>query len=284
MTALAFEIGFDHYRFSLPLEISWFQSHYRAAIRHGFEAARIQNVTKKRPDLYEKKLLGIRDRALIKNLEVTITVDDLYHQLKSAGDVCPITLKPFTYAENDATDWSVDRIDNQQGYTPDNIVVISRIANQAKSDLDLPSILKKPLTDNDSHDLLEPNDWMRMARFYYPKMALNRPLSMCRLLTNAQDVYDYMVFILLFDDKSKKSKSLIRVLEKFISKDLIQKAKKLAHKRICQRHDDNLSVLHSSPKLYRWVQSFIATMNANSAEFDGVLMECLFAKIFVIKT
>jgi hypothetical protein len=277
MTALAFEIGFDHYRFSLPLDISRFQSQYRAAIRHGFEAARIQNVTKKRPDLYEKKLLGIRDRALIKNLDVTITVDDLYHQLKIAGDVCPITLKPFTYAENDATDWSVDRIDNQRGYTPDNVVVISRIANQAKSDLDLQSILKKPLTDNDSHDLLQPNDWMRMARFNYPKKALSRPLSMCRLLTNTQDVYDYMVFILLFDDKSKKGRSFIRVLEKFISKDLIQKAKKLAHKRICQRHNDNLAVLHTSPKLYRWVQSFIATMNANSAEFDGVLMECLFA-------
>jgi hypothetical protein len=105
----AFEIGFDHFRFQLQ---------YRETIRHGLEAARIQNITKKRPDLYEKKLLGIRDRALIKNLDVTITVDDLYHQLKIAGDVCPITLKSFTYAENDATDWSVDRINNQRGYTP----------------------------------------------------------------------------------------------------------------------------------------------------------------------
>ncbi len=132
--------------------------------------------------------------------------------------------------------------------------MISRIANQAKSDLDLPSILKKTLTDSDTYDLLDSNDWMRMARFYYPKMALGRPLSMCRLLTNAQNVYDYMFFILLFNDKSKKSKRFIRVLEKFSSKDLIQKAEKLAHKRICQRRDDNLSVLHSSPKLYRLVQ------------------------------
>jgi hypothetical protein len=37
MTSLAFEIGFDHYRFGLPLEISCIQDYYRSQIRHGYE-------------------------------------------------------------------------------------------------------------------------------------------------------------------------------------------------------------------------------------------------------
>jgi hypothetical protein len=61
MTSLAFEIGFDHYRFGLPLEITRFQDYHRPQIRHGYEAAKMQNVTQKRPDLFDRKLLAIRD-------------------------------------------------------------------------------------------------------------------------------------------------------------------------------------------------------------------------------
>jgi hypothetical protein len=54
MTSLAFEIGYDHYRFALPLDISRFPDQHRQQIRYGYEAAKMQKVSRKHPDLYEK--------------------------------------------------------------------------------------------------------------------------------------------------------------------------------------------------------------------------------------
>ncbi|TSA39060.1 MAG: hypothetical protein D4R63_09930, partial [Methylococcaceae bacterium] len=73
MVSLAFEIGFDHYRFNLPLDIVRFPDQYRKDVRNGFDAAKIQNVSKKKADIFEKKLLSIRDRGLIRGLIVSET-------------------------------------------------------------------------------------------------------------------------------------------------------------------------------------------------------------------
>ena len=124
MSSLAFEIGFDHYRFDLPLDISRFQDNHRQQIRYGYEAAKMQKVSQKRPNLYEKKLLTIRDRALVKSLDVSISTKDLQAKLEETKGCCPITQLPFTFAEHNATDWSVDRVDNVRGYCLDNIVII----------------------------------------------------------------------------------------------------------------------------------------------------------------
>jgi hypothetical protein len=40
MTSLAFEIGFDHYRFGFPLEISCIQDYQRDQICYGYKAVR----------------------------------------------------------------------------------------------------------------------------------------------------------------------------------------------------------------------------------------------------
>lgn len=45
MSSIAFEIGFDHYRFDLPLDISRFQDNHRQQIRYGYEAAKMQEAT-----------------------------------------------------------------------------------------------------------------------------------------------------------------------------------------------------------------------------------------------
>ena len=105
----------------------------------------MQKVTQKKPDRYENKLLTLRDRALTKGLDVTLTVNDLRDKLQQTQGYCPITGNPFTFAEHNAIDWSVDRVDNTRGYCPDNIVIVSVTANQAKSDLDLSGIIKQAL-------------------------------------------------------------------------------------------------------------------------------------------
>jgi hypothetical protein len=277
MTSLAFEIGFDHYRFGLPLEISRFHDSYRPQIRHGYQAAKMQNVTQKKPDIFDKKLLAIRDRAIVKGLEVSISKDDLRKRLAEAGETCPITGQSLTFAEHNATDWSVDRIDNTRGYCPDNIVIVSTIANQAKSDLDLAGLIKRALGKGIDSDLLTPREWIRMARFYYHKLNMQKPLCFCRILAESEPLYDQIVFLQLFKNEEKRATAFLKHLEKYNGRDTVSKAKKLTHKRVYHRADLAVEVLYDSPKLYRWVQGFKKTINAHTSEFDSLLMDCMFA-------
>lgn len=276
MISLAFEIGFDHFRFSLPLEIDRFQDKHRQEIRNGFEAARLQKVSLKKPDIYEKKLLAIRDRALVKGLEVSITIVDLRKKLIQSGGKCPITDRQFTFAENKANDWSVDRVDNNRGYCPDNIVIISCLANQAKSDLDLAGIIKHALGKS-ADDSLTPREWFRMAHFYYHRLNLQKPLCFCRLLTDSEHLFDQIVFLQLFKHEEKKAKKFLKQLERYIDKATILKATKLTRKRVCHRANLDVEVLYDSPKLCNLVQKFKGVINAHSREFDRLLMDCMFA-------
>jgi len=55
------------------------------------------------------------------------------------------------------------------------------------------------------------------------------------------------------------------------------KASKLTQKRVYHRASIYVDVLYDSPKLYQWVQTFIVVINAQSTEFDHLLMGCMFA-------
>ena len=277
MTSLAFEIGYDHYRFDLPLDISRFPDQHRQQIRYGYETAKMQKVSRKHPDLFEKKLLMIRDRALVKGLEVSISVRDLQVKLQDSKGHCPITEQILTFADHKDTDWSVDRIDSHQGYYPDNIVIVSTIANLAKTELDLSGIIKKALGKTSPDELLTAREWHRMARFYYQRMKLQKPLSLCLLLSESQSLYDQIVFLQLFKHQEQRPKAFLKKLEKFLGKELIEKAAKLTSKRVYHRADIDVEVLYGSPKLYKWVQAIVAAINAHRSEFDGLLLDCVFA-------
>jgi hypothetical protein len=277
MTHLAFEIGFDHYRFGLPLDIARFADHHRQQIRYGYEAAKMQAITKKHPDRYESKLLTLRDRALSKGFEVSITSNDLRTRLQLTQGCCPITGHPFTFAERNATDWSVDRVDNKRGYSSDNVEIVSVIANQAKSDLDLAGIIKQALGKIKPGSLLSEAEWFCMARFYYQKMTLLKPLSFCKLLSDSQVLYDQLVLMQLFENDAKQAKPFLQALQKYSSKETVSKASKLTQKRVYHRAGIEVEVLYDSPKLYKWMQAFIKAINAHSTEFDPLLMDCMFA-------
>ena len=277
MSEIAFEIGFDHYRFNLPLDISRFYDNYRNHVRDGYTAAETLKVTRKKPDRFEKKLMGIRDRALVKGLEVSITVNDLRGRYKETKGFCPITLVPFTFAENELTDWSVDRVDNSRGYSRDNIVIVSVIANQAKSNLDLSAIIKQGLIPSDIESALTDLEWLRMARFYYPIMTFKRPLSLCLFLSDYQILFDYIVIALLHKSENKRAKAILKNLNKYVATDTLHKAAKLTKKRIHHCSDSKENLLYGSPKLYSWVKSFIETINAHSTEFDPLFIKYLFA-------
>lgn len=278
MFNLAFEIGYDHYRFGMPLEIDRFQNQYREDIRNGYEAARLQGVSKKHADKFEKKLLSIRDRGLVKDLSVSITPNDLHDAFEKTQGTCPIKKTAFTFAENNKTNWSVDRINNDQGYCADNIVIVSSVANEAKSNLDLSGLIKCALaTHEPNNDLLTKAEWFRMARFYFKKMRLLKPLNFCQLLSNTQSLFDHLIFMQLFHHKDAESKIFLQHLTKYTSKDIINKSAKLASKRVYHRADIDVEVLYASPKLSRLVAEFIKVINSHKEEFNPLLMNCLFA-------
>jgi hypothetical protein len=277
MSSLGFEIGFDHFRLGLPLDIGRFNDHHKTDIRQGFEAARIQGVSRHKADVYEKKLLSLRDRALIKGLAITLTCEQLKQKLDEAGDCCPITYQAFTYAEHNDTDWSVDRIDNTQGYHADNIVIVSRIANTAKSDLDLIGIVKKSIAKNHDNRLLSDAEWIRMARFYYHKTRIERPLCFCRLLDDTGTLYDQILYLQLLKHNDRCARRFLKQLEKYISREAIQKARKLSEKRAYQKASIDVEVLSGSPKLSRWLDGFKQAIRAHTGEFDGLLMDCMYA-------
>jgi len=108
-------------------------------------------------------------------------------------------------------------------------------------------------------------------------MHFSKPLNFCQLLKNTQSLFDQLVFLQLFHSKDHNSKQFLHQLEKYINKKSIQKAGKLASKRVYHRADIDVEVLYASPKLHKSVQSFIKVINQHSKEFDPLLMNCLFA-------
>lgn len=279
MNNLAFELGFDHYRYKLPLDISRFGDQHRNDIRSGYTAAQHQRVTRKSPDMFEKKWLSIRDRALVKSLEMTIEVKDLRREFEKTRGICPVTEVPFTFAENHDTDWSVDRIDNERGYCPDNIVIVSVIVNRSKSDMDLSGLIKNALDCQRANEqnCLSTRNWFRLTQFYFKKMRLAKPLNFCQLLSNTQNLFDQLVFLQLFHHDDPHSKRFLKQLGCYCSQATIRKAEKLVCKRIYHKANATSEVIYSSPKLHAIVDSFVQIIRKHSREFDDLLLNCLLA-------
>jgi hypothetical protein len=281
MTTLPFEIGFDHYRYGLPLAKCRFKAQHEKDLQDGFEAARIQGVTPKKPDLFEKKLLTIKDRSLVKNLEVTITVQDLKNALKEVGNVCPITRRRFTFAENKDTDWSVDRIDNNRGYRPGNITIISRLANEAKDNLDLASITKEYFQPSMTSTMLTNDEWLRMANFYYHRLTLLKTFSFCQLVADDETIIDLIIgsgMLMFLLHKDKHAKALLTALAKYTSRDSVCRATKLIKKRYYKRDLYDEGLMLDSPKLAEYLSTFRQIAISNNAEFDPLLLSCLFER------
>lgn len=78
-------------------------------------------------------LVEAKSRANKKNLDFSITTSDV-----KWNDVCPVLGIPITYQRGkghggDDNSPSLDRIDNDKGYVPNNIRIISNRANKLKN-------------------------------------------------------------------------------------------------------------------------------------------------------
>lgn len=86
----------------------------------------------------QSKWLGARDRAKRKELEFTITKDDLINKYNEQNGKCALTGIDMTfemYNNRNHTNISIDRIDSNKGYTLDNIQLVCMSVNQFKNDI-----------------------------------------------------------------------------------------------------------------------------------------------------
>lgn len=104
-------------------------------------------ITRRRTSNPVKALLACaRTRAKFAGIDFTITEADL-----AFPDVCPVLGEPLQFGLGKGEsmslavrDWrySIDRIDNQLGYVPGNVIVVSYRANRLKSDANLEELRK----------------------------------------------------------------------------------------------------------------------------------------------
>ena len=75
-------------------------------------------------------LRAAKSRAKKLGIPFDLTVEDI-----DMPEICPVFKKPFVYGEGKQNDFSIsiDRINNSEGYTKGNVIIISWLANRIKS-------------------------------------------------------------------------------------------------------------------------------------------------------
>lgn len=96
---------------------------------------RHKNEDWKRRNPKKMMLTGAKTGARLRALEFSITIDDF--EIPQNCPVLGIPLTPRRSGKRDDGTPTIDRIDNNRGYVPDNIIVISWRANRIKSDATL---------------------------------------------------------------------------------------------------------------------------------------------------
>jgi hypothetical protein len=281
MTSLPFIIGYDHYRFRMGLSLDKYRNQCWEDLQHGYQAAALQGVSQVKPTLFDIKLLTILERSLVKNREVTITAQDIKKALQDVGKVCPITHQPFTFGENKDTDWSVDRIDNGLGYCPGNITITSRIANQAKSNLDLAGIIRQCFQPSADAHLLSEEEWFRLANFYYRQLSLQKTFSFCELLADDEVIIELLIgsaLLMFLLQKDKQAKRLIAALATYIGTETVNAATRLLKKRYYKIKEYSENLFLDCPKLMLYLSVFRQIAVCQSSEFDPLLLDCLFVR------
>lgn len=156
---VAFNLGWDYRKHGLVLP-----DDVPEDMHEGWKAA--ASKVSRKPDRYILKFLYIRYSALKRHRVVSTHVTpELIQYLDNSG-ICPITRRSLTYGTLTDSDWSIDRVNNDGGYAPGNLVVMSAKANKAKGsksadDIDeLIHVMK--IKGESIYEGLTINEWKRM--------------------------------------------------------------------------------------------------------------------------
>jgi hypothetical protein len=127
----AFLIGEDYARYGLAAP-----EHADTAFIQGYSSKQQQHTRKQTADRFVRKWLQVRFSAWKRNRYVA---PEFTPEFLRTIDLlkCPVSGIEFTYGVGAETDWSVDRIDNDGGYSPRNVLLVSTRANKAKGSLNI---------------------------------------------------------------------------------------------------------------------------------------------------
>ncbi|MEF9928065.1 MAG: hypothetical protein RR983_15535 [Massilia sp.] len=165
---VVFEIGQDYAHYGLsPTETD------NAAYMDGYRSSSRRSTLP--ADRFVKKWLQVRTNAWRRNRHVE---PDFSVQLLRDIDrpTCPVSDVAFTYGTGQESDWSVDRIDNNGGYTAGNLVLLTTRVNREKGALTLWQLLMlgSPLASTQLAAFMPPppscgsltdSEWGRLAWF-----------------------------------------------------------------------------------------------------------------------
>ena len=112
-------------------------------------------------DRFVRKWLLLRYNACLRGRLVNEDVTPAY--LQSIDVVrCPVTLERLTHATGGDSDWSVDRLNNDGGYAPGNLAVMSTRANRAKGTKGFADVSTRAALETVSEGL-SAAEWSRLA-------------------------------------------------------------------------------------------------------------------------
>lgn len=150
-------LGHDLYRFRSSFEVR----DVPPSIVEGFTHARIQHVAQRAPDRYVRKWLQLRLNAYRRNRVVDERVTPEFLRRIDIA-VCPVMRIALTHGERKPSDWSIDRLNNDGAYAPNNLAVISTQANKAKGNRSFEEVYALSRCER-ATDELTPAEWLRLA-------------------------------------------------------------------------------------------------------------------------
>ena len=156
-----FEIGWDYGFYNLRPPDGTSQT-----VLDGYCASRDHfNGKYVRHDRFIRKWLLLRLNAWKRDRIIDPDITPTFIQSIDAA-YCPITREPLTHGTQEDSDWSVDRLNNDGGYSRFNLVVMSVRANQAKGNLSIDGVrtlVEEALqSETGKIDGLHWRHWLRM--------------------------------------------------------------------------------------------------------------------------
>lgn len=99
---------------------------------------------------FRYKLYRTKTSAIRRELEFTITEDDIRSLWEKQSGICYYSKKPMDLPKHgtktSTNTMSIDRIDSAVGYTPDNVVLCRWIMNVMKNEMDIETFYEEALS------------------------------------------------------------------------------------------------------------------------------------------
>lgn len=126
----------------------------------GYRAAR-QSRDRHPSDRFVVKWLQIRSNAMLRGISFAAAITP--ETIKSLdADICPVSGVTLTHGELSDNDWSIDRVLNDYGYRPGNLLVVSARVNKAKG-CSSPVKIRNLASRGQAHAGLGASEWKTLS-------------------------------------------------------------------------------------------------------------------------